>query len=179
MKYTSIDEIYTVNAKIRERLRATIDKITESELTLLPAGEKWTIQQLVEHVAIVEHNIARICAKLLEAAKSIGKPSDGSLAVTEDFTSQWASVDKVRLEAPERVQPTGNVSIAAAYEQMDASRQALAELRPDFETYDLSGSKFPHPHFGDLSATEWFILSGGHEARHITQIEQLLEKIRQ
>ncbi len=179
MKYESIGDIYSANLKIRERLLATVSKITERELTALPDGQKWTIQQLVEHISIVEYNVARICGKLLETAKINGKLSDGSLALTEDFAARWSSIAAVKLEAPERVQPTGNVSIADAFEQMNATRDALAKLRSDFENYDLSGSKFPHPYFGDLTATEWLILSGGHEARHTDQIEQLLEKVRQ
>ncbi len=179
MRYESIDDIYSANEKIRERLRSTVAEITETELTALPDGEKWTIQQLVEHISMVEYNVARICAKLLEAAKTNGKLSDGTLAITEDFTAQWSSVSDVKLEAPERVQPTGGVSIAGSFEQMDTNRDALAALHSDFDSYDLSGSKFPHPYFGDLTATEWLVLSGGHEARHTAQIERLLEKIRQ
>jgi len=179
MKYESIADIYSANEKIRERLRDTVANISESDLTALPDGEKWTIQQLVEHISIVEHNVARICSKLVEAAKTNGKLSDGSLAVADDFASKWSSVGDVKLEAPERVQPTGNVSIAGVFEQMNTTREVLAALRSDFESYDLSGSKFPHPFFGDLTATEWLILSGGHEARHTAQIERLLEKIRQ
>ncbi len=179
MRYESVGDIYSTNAKIRERLLETVANINESELTALPDGEKWTIQQLVEHISIVEHNVARICSKLIEASKTNGKLSDGSLAVADDFASKWSAVSNVKLEAPERVQPTGNVSIAHAFEQMDSTHDALAALRSDFESYDLSGSKFPHPYFGDLTATEWLILSGSHEARHTTQLERILEKIRQ
>ena len=179
MRYESIGDIYSANAKIRERLRETVAKITEPELTALPDGEKWTIQQLVEHISIVEFNVVRICTKLVEAAKTSGKPTDGSFAIADDFEAKWSSIGDVKLEAPERVQPSGNLSVAGAYEQMDTNHDALAALRSDFESYDLSGSKFPHPFFGDLSATEWLILSGGHEARHTAQIERLVEKIRQ
>ena len=179
MKYESIADIYSANEKIRERLCETVAKIAETELTALPDGEKWTIQQLVEHISIVEYNVARICAKLIEAAKTNGKLSDGSLAISENFASKLSSIVDVKLEAPERVQPTGNISIAGAFEQMKITRDALAALRADFESYDLSGSKFPHPYLGDLTATEWLILSGGHEARHTAQIERLLEQIRQ
>ena len=38
--------------------------------------------------------------------------------------------------------------------------------------------KFPHPFFGELSATEWLVLLGGHEARHTAQIERILSGIR-
>ena len=179
MKYESIADIYSANEKIRERLRGTVADISETEATALPDGEKWTIQQLVEHIGIVEHNIARVCGKLVDAAKANGKPTDGTVAVSNELAAQWAAAADVKLEAPERVQPTGNISIAVAFEQMNMNRDALSALQPDLETYDVSGPKFPHPYFGDLTAIEWLILIGGHEARHTAQIGRLLDKIRQ
>ena len=60
---------------------------------------------------------------------------------------------------------------------MDETRQKLEELRPLFESIECSDVKFPHPAFGDMSAHEWLALLGGHETRHIRQIEGILEKI--
>lgn len=179
MKYESIADIYSANEKIHERLRATVSEITDAEATALPDGEKWTIQRLVEHVSIVEFNIARICAKLLEAAKTNGKRSDGTLALSDDVAAKWAAAADAKLEAPERVQPTGKVSIASAFDQMNENRETFEAMRDDFESYDVSQSWFPHPYFGNLTATEWFVLSGGHAARHTAQIGRVLAKIRQ
>ncbi len=179
MRYETITDIYSANEKIHTELNQTLAGMSETEATSLPSNEKWTIQQLVEHIAIVEFNITRICEKLLESAKTDGKPSDGTLAVSDALTSKWAAAANLKLEAPERVQPTGNVSITESFKKMRENREAFAAMRTDFESYDLSGSAFPHPYFGDLTATEWFILSGGHEARHTAQIGRLLEKVRQ
>ena len=178
MKYESIADIYTANEKVRGRFLEAIAGVTETETTALPDGEKWTIQQLVEHMGIVEHNVARLCAKLVEGAKAIGKLSDGSACVSPETMAKWAEAADAKLEAPERVQPTGNVSIADALEQMNGNRDAFDVLRVDLETYDMSHPKFPHPYFGDLTATEWVVLAGGHTARHTAQIGRLLEKIR-
>jgi hypothetical protein len=179
MKYESIGDVYSANKRIHDRLRPVVAGISEREAIARPDGEKWSIQELVEHISIVESAIAGICSKLIEAAKADGKPADGTLALSEGLMQKWAGASDVKLEAPERVQPTGNVSIAGALEKMAANRDVFDAMRNDFETYDLSRSWFPHPYFGDLTATEWLILSGGHEARHTAQIERLLEKIRQ
>jgi hypothetical protein len=60
---------------------------------------------------------------------------------------------------------------------MEDNRKKLEELRPMFEAWDSENFKFPHPHFGDMSAIEWLSLIGGHEERHLRQIERLLEQI--
>ena len=178
MKYESIADIYTANDKIRERFLGTISGVSETEATALPDGEKWTIQQLVEHIGIVENSVSRLCSKLVGGAKAGGKLASGGIGVSPETIAKWAQSAGEKLEAPERVRPTGGVSIAEALEQMDTNREAFDALRADLETYDMSEPKFPHPYFGGLSATEWLILAGGHTARHTAQIGSLLEKIR-
>ena len=179
MKYETIADIYSANEKIREGFLGTVTNVSDTEAVALLDGEKWTAQQLVEHVSIVEQNITRLCARLIGAAKANGKLADGNIAVSNETMAKWAASADAKLEAPERVQPTGDVSITDALEQMTTNIDALAALRHDLETYDMSEPKFPHPYFGDLTATEWLVLIGGHEKRHTAQIETLLQKIRQ
>jgi len=179
MRYESIADIYSANEKFRERFTATVSALDPEEATALPDGEKWSIQQIVEHVSMVDFGISRICEKLLDGAKSEGKTSDGSFALSEKFGQRAAEIAVLKVEAPDRVQPTGDVAIAEALERMNASHEALGNLLQDFEQYDLSEPKFPHPFFGDLTAGEWLVMAGLHQQRHTNQIERLLEQIRQ
>jgi len=179
MRYERIADIYSANQKISDELATTLDGISPDEAAALPDGEKWTIQQIVEHLSMVDYGILRICSKLLEEAKTVGRPSDGTIKVSANFSEKAAVVDNVKVEAPERVQPTGTVSIAEALDKMNANRPAFDTMRSDLEKYDLSEPKYPHPYFGDITAAEWLIVAGAHERRHTKQIERLLEKIRQ
>lgn len=178
MKYETIADIYSANQKFRERLTATLSEISPDEAVSLPDGEKWSIRQIVEHVSMVEIGTSRICAKLLGEAKAAGKPSDGSFALSPDFGERAAEIAVLKVEAPDRVQPTGGVTIAEAIERMGANRESLDSMRSDLERFDLSGPKFPHPFFGDLTAGEWLVMVGLHEARHTKQIERLVAKVR-
>lgn len=178
MRYETIADIYSANQKIRDAFTATVGGVSAEESIALPDGEKWSIQQLVEHVAIVEQNISRICVKLVDEAKAAGKASDGTVRLSEDFGQKTAAAAGVKVEAPERVHPTGNVTISDALAQMSETGKVLAGLRADYEAFDCSEAVFPHPFFGPLSAIEWLVLIGGHEARHTRQLEQLLDKIR-
>ena len=60
---------------------------------------------------------------------------------------------------------------------MEENRLRLREIQPLFEAYDGDTVKFPHPFLGELSAIEWLVMKGGHEARHTRQIERILEKL--
>jgi hypothetical protein len=177
MNNESIDSIYAENRNIRERFIQTINSVKDGELHAAPEGEKWPIAHLVEHVAIVEEGISKICNKLLREAEASGAGASSSSRLSDNFLS-LASDTTGKLEAPERVRPSGEKSVAESLARMEDNRKKLEELRPMFESWDSVSFKFPHPHFGDMSAIEWLALIGGHEERHLKQIERLLEKLR-
>jgi uncharacterized damage-inducible protein DinB len=173
----NINDIYESNDKIHAKLTETVSNLTDEQANRLPDGEKWTIANLVEHIAIVQDGIARISGKLLSQAQSAGKKSDGSLILSENFAQKAEEAKKRKFEAPDRVHPTGTQTIAESLGKMREARQNLENLRPLFESVECSDAKFPHPFMGDLTAHEWLALVGGHEARHLQQIENLLEKV--
>ncbi len=179
MRYESIADIYSANLKFRDALTDTLSKITADEAAALPDGEKWSLGQIAEHLSMVDFGISRICARLLEAAKTDGVSADGSFSLSPNFGEKATEVAGLKVEAPERVQPTGKVSINDAIGTIAANREVFDAMRSDFESFDHSNHKFPHPFFGDLTAGEWLVMAGMHQNRHTKQIETMLTKIRQ
>lgn len=179
MRYETVADIFSANQTIRQRLITVLGTISPDEAAALPDDEKWSIRQVVEHLSMVEFGTSRICGKLLDGARADGRPSDGSFALSQTFQERAAEIAVLKLEAPERVHPTGKVAISDALKMMDTNREAFETMRPDLERFDLSGHAFPHPFFGDLTAGEWLVMVGMHEQRHTKQIEKLLEKVRQ
>ncbi len=177
MNYQTISEIYEANDQIREKLKGIAASLTDAQINTLPDGEKWTVGKLVEHISIVDEGIMRISAKLLNEAKANGGTSDGTAKFSNDFAEKLAGGRDAKFEAPDRVHPTGAKTIAESLAKLDETRGKLEELRPLFESVECSNVKFPHPAFGDMSAHEWLALLGGHELRHIRQINNLLDKI--
>lgn len=174
MQYQNIEEIYTANDQIREKLKAVIGNLSEEQANNLPEGEKWSVAQIVEHIAKVEVGMTQISAKLLSEAQKNGGKSDGKAVISKEFLEKAKSAATQKLEAPERVRPEGGKMIADSLNSLSESRRKLYELKPLFEEVECSGHKFPHPAFGDLTAHEWLALIGGHEMRHLAQIKRLL-----
>ncbi len=174
MNNQTIADIYATNNKIREKLKQTVLSLNDEQMAFLPEGEKWTIAHIVEHIAIVEDGMSKISAKLLTQAQSAGKQSNGEAILTENFAKKAAEARQLKFEAPDRVRPTGKMTINKSLAKMEESGQALEKLRPLFETVECSDYKFPHPFMGELSAHEWLALVGGHEARHLAQIKRIL-----
>jgi hypothetical protein len=177
MKFESIAEIYAANDDVHGDLKSLVSTISEEAARTPIDGEKWTIAQIVEHIAMVDDGGARICSKLLgklevAAAASVA----GSVTVSDNFLKHYSTINEVKLVAPDRVQPSGTISIAQSIAQMDENRARLGELQPRFEASN-SDATFPHPYFGELSAIEWLILVGGHKQRHANQIRKLLERL--
>ncbi len=175
----TIAEIYAANDKVREQLKNTVLDLTDEQTSFLPDGEKWTIAHFIEHIAIVENGMAKISAKLLRQGQAVGKQSDGTAKLSENFAQKAAEARDQKLEAPEIVRPTGNQTITESLAKMEENRQMLEELRPLFESVECSDFTFPHPAFGELTAHEWLTLIGGHEARHLRQLENIMAKAKQ
>ncbi len=178
MKYESITDIYSANQLFHEEFTKTLAVISETEASALPDGEKWSIKQIVEHVSMVNFGVSRICAKLLESAKADAISSDGSFSLSANFGERAAEIVGLKVEAPERVVPTGNVSIGKSLANISQTIQAFASLKAGLESLDFSAHKFPHPFFSDLDAGQWLVMSGWHQQRHTRQIESVLRKVR-
>jgi len=176
MNNQTINDIYETNDKIREKTKQIAANLTDEQTAFLPDGEKWTIAHIIEHVAIVQDGMSKISAKLLTKAQSAGKTSDGAARLSENFMQKSGEAKTLKFQAPDMVHPTGNQTIEESLKKMDETRERLEELRPLFESVECSDFKFPHPFMGDLTAHEWLTLVGGHEARHLRQIENILEK---
>jgi hypothetical protein len=179
MDYKTIDKIYAANDRYRNYLLETIDTLTAEEVKAFPLDEKWSIEQILEHISIVEEGMSKICRKLLTGARDEGLKSEGAVSISDSFRAYAENIDDIKLEAPERVQPTGMQSVADSKKKIVENQAWFENLRPIFQKFDGTKAKFPHPYFGPLSAQDWLVLAGEHTRRHTRQIEKLVAKIRQ
>lgn len=173
----SVNKVFEENARVREALRQAVAGLSDEQLAARPEGEAWSIQEIVEHISVVNDGISRICAKMVAAAAADGRPGDGNIYLSSAFTEAVSSAPNQKLEAPERVRPSGQVSVSDSFSRLDETAGGFEAIRDALGAYDLSAHKFPHPYFGDLTAGEWFVLAGGHEMRHVRQIERVKAKL--
>jgi len=176
--YQSIADIYQANEQSLNELIETVSGVTDEEAQLMPDDQKWSIQQIVEHVAMVEHGISRICGRLASNARIAGKPLEGPPTPSPYFIEQSTAAASAKLEAPGHVIPTGTVKCADSLKSIKECQTAFEAIRTDLETYDVSEPTFPHPYFGPLTAIDWLILAGGHQKRHNQQIRRILVSLR-
>ena len=75
MDFESIDQIFGQNDRIHEKLKTVIAAVSDSTASTLVDGEKWTIAQLVEHIATVDEGASKVCSKLLSKARDSELPA--------------------------------------------------------------------------------------------------------
>jgi hypothetical protein len=177
MNFQSIADIYAANDEIHAGLKVLVSTISGEQARAFVEGSEWTIEQIVEHIAIVDEGASKLCSKLLGKEETAASAStSGAVTVSDNFLKHYSTINEIKLEAPERVRPTSTQTIAESLARIDENRSRLRELQSRFETTD-GEAKFPHPYFGEMSAVEWLILIGGHEQRHANQIGRLLDQL--
>ncbi len=147
---------------------------TPEALRVAATGEStgesgWSAAQIIEHCARVEGGVARMIAKGAEMPRT-ASADELQAAVLTERTIGWVRERSTKVEAPERVRPTGTLDADAALAQLQASRAALLEAFATADNAVLDGVTFPHPFIGPLTLRSWVELTAHHDARHAAQM---------
>jgi hypothetical protein len=190
--YQSIADIYAANDTVRRRLTERVENLSEAQQSFRPAEGAWSITEIIDHLSLIEGSMVQLIDRLLrkgEGAKAASGAGDGggdsvggdaqtaagkSPFQPFSFDHFIEQVKDVKLTAPERVRPGGNVSLADALTNLQRTRAGIEAMRPRLETADLGAATYPHPAFGEFNPAQWLAFIGLHERRHLRQIENLL-----
>lgn len=191
MIYQSISDIYADNETVRRRITARIETLSEAQQTFRATEGAWTVAEIIEHLSITEQNMVRLIGMLLNKAESASAASSSAPTGDDAAVPNAATATRIfkpfsldalietikdkKLNAPEQVRPRGEMSLADALANLQRTRVAIESLRPRLEAADLEAATYPHPAFGDLNISQWLAFIGHHEARHLRQIERLLD----
>lgn len=175
MIFNNVEEIYQTLDKTRGKLIGTIESIPAEKRSARKNGEGWSVEEIVEHLGIVEGGITRIILKLLEKAEKEGKISDGAFHPPLSLIKYVESASGQKFPAPEGIHPQGLQTIEESLAKLSATRFALRTLQIRIEAVDSHETGFPHPAFGSLNLYEWLAFIGLHEYRHLQQIKNILE----
>jgi hypothetical protein len=176
MIFNSLDEIFAHIDGVRTSLTNKVKELGDADLNQRCQGEGWCPEELVEHLSIVERSITNVVERLLAKSEEINRPAgaDGKIDPPVKFTSAVRKAGLNKVEAPERIRPQGGVPVAESLEKLEESRGYIRGLRPRMAAIDLSDAKFPHPMMGELNLYQWLVFISEHEARHLAQIENIL-----
>lgn len=179
MAYESVAEMYEAIDAARGRLVASVEGLSAEQASFRSAPDGWSITEIMEHLSLVEHSVARLFHVMLAKAEAAGATrAEGAAGAAFAPVSIEQFVEALRerkLQAPDAARPGGEVSIADALARLRESRATLHNLRARLELVDGAAVRYPHPAAGPLDLYQWLLFIGAHEERHLKQIEALKE----
>jgi hypothetical protein len=172
MTYDNLEQIFDEIDGTRGRLVARYGSLSEPERTYRASENAWSAEQIIEHLAITEIGMVRLINKLLGRAEEAGVPAAADGSIPPFTMDEFIRATGIKLEAPDRVQPTGAMNGDQAMASLKATRGEIRALRPRLAAVDLSGATFSHPFAGPLNLYQWLAFIGLHEQRHLDQMER-------
>lgn len=148
MTFQTVDEIYESIDKTRDKLIKAVVDLNDEQSSFRASAEKWSVANVIEHLAKTEENLVRLIGKLLAQAEAGGRRSDGRMLSPVSFAEIGEKARGMKLEAPDAIKPEGIASLNDSIARLEKSRTALHALRPRIAAIDLSSTNFPHPFFG-------------------------------
>jgi hypothetical protein len=143
-----------------------------------PSAERWCVNEVLEHIGLVEQLFVKALVANIDAAKTAGLTAevdapptlpDHLLTVIEDRSS--------RRTAPDRVVPTGQIDATVSLQTIEAVRAQLREAIASADGLALSAVTHDHRFFGTLNVYQWVDLLAGHERRHLAQVREIAAQI--
>jgi hypothetical protein len=140
--------------------------LSEAQWKFKPGPDRWSIAEIVEHLALVENLLLENVRPQLASSTTVVRDRDPKQM---DATILAKMPDRsTKYQAPPPIVPTGRWTPQVALDRFLASRQqTVAFLKSDA---DLRGPVVTHPAFGAMDGYEWILAIAGHSERHTKQI---------
>ena len=175
---------YLSDAGIRERLDAErrallarIEGVPAERLATRPAPDRWSVAEVLEHLARIETGVTKLLAMKGLAPPPADAPAPGPRAILTPEIGARVRDRSWRIEAPERVRPVGGIEPAEALRQLTAARERLLAAYATANPEALDRMTHPHPVIGPLTLRSWVALTADHEARHAAQVAEIVEQV--
>jgi len=155
-------------------LRAAATSVPESRQERKPSPERWCVNEVLEHIGLVEQLFVESLITRIETARAAGLGTE--VDAPEMLTDHLRAVVEDRTAprtAPERVVPTGAVDGRAALASVEEGHRRLRDALARCDGLALSTVTVDHRIFGTLNVYQWIDLLAGHERRHLAQIIEI------
>ena len=158
----------------REGLLAAVQRVPAELRDRRPAAMRWSIAEVLEHLVTVERGIAKLIATRGRQPSPPGAPAP--VPLDAERVAKLRNRGE-RVEAPERVRPTGTVAAADALAALLEARAALRQALLDADPASLERYTHAHAVLGPLCLRDWAQFIAHHEARHTGQVLEIAEAL--
>ena len=148
-----------------ERVVAAVTGLSETQWQFKSAPDRWSVAEVVEHLAVIEERIHLVLARM-ETAPAANPEHDvrkGDARVLRGIPDRSR-----KISAPTHLLPTGRWTPEAALEQYCEARKKTAAIAAASPC--LRGRVIEHPVLGPLDGHQWLLATSAHSVRHTEQI---------
>jgi hypothetical protein len=148
--------------RTRHDLRAIVETIPGPLRERRPGPDRWSVAEIVEHLALVETQYTAIVREALAKVRARGLSADGSARqpLPDTLESLMANRSAQR-PAPEPFKPTG-IPFEAAWAQASEVRTTFRTLLEGADDVAFHEALYDHPRFGVLNAYQWVEFVAAH-----------------
>ncbi|HET9985646.1 MAG TPA: DinB family protein [Longimicrobiales bacterium] len=172
--HVRIEELLRYLDSTRADLRRAVEEVPAAQRRVRPAEDRWSVAEVLEHLALVEPRITEVVAARLAAAREAGLGAETATGSVLDPAVLERLRDRGRpVTASETVRPPGVRDAGAALAGLEAARAVLRDVVVSADGLALGEVVLPHPVLGPLDLYGWIVFIGGHEARHTAQIREI------
>ena len=167
-------EVLTYLAAQLEVLGRAVAAVPPALRAWRPAPDRWSVGEVLAHVAAVERRATQLLQARLDAARAAGLRPERETSPVVPTVAIRRILDRSRpVSASPAAQPPANADAAAAWAAIAEGHDALRSALAAADGLALSEVTVPNPVFGALNVYQWVVFLGAHEARHAAQIAEI------
>jgi hypothetical protein len=167
-------EVFVLLDESRSALRSAVASVPADARGRKPAADRWSVNEVLEHLALTEARFAAQVAGAIDQARAAGLGPEHEPRVPLDDVIRRRLVDRTeRRQAPEAALPTGTLDEQAAWEALGRAHDRFRRALIDAEGLALGTVYAEHRRWGALTPYQWAEVLAGHAKRHAEQIAEL------
>jgi len=173
-----IEEVLNYLDAERGALREAVELVSPEFRDQAPGPDRWSVAQVLQHLAIIEKRIAMGMTKWIGDARAGGLgPEIETSSILNSLPLQLIADRSQRRNAPEEVRPRGDIDAASAWTALEQTRAALRAAILAGDGRALSEVVQPHPVLGPINLYQWALFVGSHETRHTGQVREIAAQL--
>jgi hypothetical protein len=172
-----ITDVFALLDESRAALRQAVAAVPPHARPVKPAADRWSVNEVLEHLVLVERGFERSVRNAIEQARASGLGPEQAARLPLDAAVRHRLGDRSeRRPAPEHAIPGGRMDDASAWAALEEVAQALRDAIGGADGLALGTVTAEHRRWGALTVYQWVEVWAGHEKRHAQQIAEIAVK---
>lgn len=172
-RHPRLQELFAYLSVRRSALREAVDLVPEALRSQPPEPGRWSVADVLEHLALVEGRFTTTLANRLAEARAEGLAEERETSAIVGTFDQAGVLDRTsKREAPEVVRPQG-LDWRSAWSRLEETRRSFLDVFLSADGLALADVAYVHPRLGSLNLYQWGVWMGAHEGRHTEQVREI------